>query len=469
MESMNVINFESSSNEASALPTNVWLETCRRDCDMQVEEIPWDASKEWSFDHHCLRHKTGGFFTIVGVRTTVNGEAQFRLDQPLIDQPEIGILGFLIRKRGEDTEILLHAKAEPGNVGLVQVGPTVQATESNYKRRHEGKETPYLAYFLESESTGSRLISDSLQSEQGTRFLGKYNRNMIVQVDDSFVFTDTEAHQWFLLKDFLPMLLQDFQINTDARSVLVSGSWSALALNETPFSRSLGNGDLGEALYHSYNIPAGESIFTDEEILGRLEKFRLAAGFTIQLADLDGLKNWELTDDRIKAVEGNAFEVRQYRVKSSEREVTEWDQPLVASAEEGSVALIAQEKNGVLYFLFNCRAEVGFREGCQWGPTIQDLAQEPFIFPDLEENELELKQYLQQSRQLLSQRHSDEGGRFYLCVSTYSLYLLDRDVEVALTDNLIWMNMRQIELFASRKAFFTNEARSLISMLLAYL
>ena len=451
----------------STSPAKTWLEAYRRDCDMQVEEIPWNASKEWSFDHHCLRHKTGGFFTIVGVRANVNGAEQVRLDQPLIDQPEIGILGFLIRRRGEDTEILLHAKAEPGNVGLVQVGPTVQATESNYKRRHEEKKTPYLAYFLE--SMGANRISDSLQSEQGTRFLGKYNRNMIVQVDDSFAFTDTEVHQWFLLKDFLPMLLQDSQINTDARSVLVSGRWSALAPNENPFSRSIGNGDLGEAMYHSYNIPVGESIFTDEEILGRLEKLRLAANFTIQLVDLDELKNWEVTDDRIKSIEGNTFEVRQYRVKSSEREVTEWDQPLVASAEEGSVVLLAQEKNGMLYFLFNCRAEIGFREGCQWGPTIQDLAQDPFIFPDLEKNENELKQYMQQSKQLLSQRHSDEGGRFYLCVSTYSLYLLDRDVEVALTDNLVWMNMRQIELFASRKGFFTNEARSLISMLLAYL
>lgn len=464
---MNMMNLKPFFSGASASPAKTWLEAYRQDCDMQVEEIPWNASKEWSFDHHCLRHKTGGFFTIVGVRATVNGVEQVGLDQPLIDQPEIGILGFLIRKRGEDTEILLHAKAEPGNVGLVQVGPTVQATESNYKRRHEGKETPYLAYFLASK--GSILISDSLQSEQGTRFLGKYNRNMIVQVDDSFAFTDTEAHQWFLLKDFLPMLLQDSQINTDARSVLVSGRWSALTPNGKPFSRSVGNGDLGEALYHSYNIPIGESIFTEEEILGRLEKFRMAANFTIQLVDLDKLKNWALTGDRIKAIEGNAFEVRQYRVKSSEREVTEWDQPLVASAEEGSVVLLAQEKNGVLYFLFNCRAEIGFREGCQWGPTIQDLAQDPFIFPDLEENENELKKYMHQSKQLLSQRHSDEGGRFYLCVSTYSLYLLDRDVEVALTDNLVWMNMRQVEFFASHKAFFTNEARSLTSMLLAYL
>lgn len=449
------------------LPTQRWLEAHRRDCDMQVEEIPWRASKEWSFDDHSFRHRTGGFFAVVGVRTYVDGAAQYRLDQPLIDQPEIGILGFIIRRKGEEAEILLHAKAEPGNIGLVQVGPTVQATESNYKRRHEGKKTPYLAYFLNFKA--SSLISDSLQSEQGTRFLGKYNRNMIVQVDDSFAFTDTEVHQWFSLKDFLPILLQDFQINTDARSVLVSSRWSALTSNERPFSRHLGKGGLGEALYHSYNTPNDQSIFADGEILPRLEKSRMAADFTTQFIGLSELKNWVYTEDRVSAAEGNAFEVRQFRVKSSEREVTKWDQPLVASAEEGSVVLLAQKKNGVLYFLFNSRAEIGFRERCQWGPTIQNLAQEPFIFSHLEDSDAELKKVMNRSKQLLSQRHSDEGGRFYRCVSTYSLHLLDENVDVALTDNLVWMNMRQIELLTPQKGFFTNEARSLLSMLLAYL
>ncbi|GJL71265.1 MAG: dNDP-4-keto-6-deoxy-glucose-2,3- dehydratase [Nitrosomonas sp.] len=449
------------------LPTQAWLEAHRRDCDMQVEEIPWNASKEWSFDGHGLRHRTGGFFAVVGIRAYIDEVAQYQLDQPLIDQPEIGILGFIIRGQGDEAEILLHAKAEPGNIGLVQVGPSVQATESNYKRRHEGKKTPYLAYFLNFKE--SSLVSDSLQSEQGTRFLGKYNRNMIVQVDDSFDFTDTEVHQWFLLKDFLPILLQDFQINTDARSVLVSSRWSALTSNEKPFSRYFGKGGLGEALYHSYNTPNDQSIFADDEIMPRLEKSRIAADFTTQLIGLSELKNWVHTDDRMSATEGNAFEVRQFRVKSSEREVTKWDQPLVASDEEGSVILLAQEKDGVLYFLFNSRAEIGFRERCQWGPTIQNLAQEPFIFSDLADSEIELKKVMNGSKQLLSQRHSDEGGRFYRCVSTYSLHLLNEDVEVALTDNLVWMNMRQIELFTPQKGFFTNEARSLLSMLLAYL
>ena len=462
-----MMSFKTLRSTVNTLPAKTWLDTCRRNCDMHVEEILWDESKEWSFDRHSLQHKTGGFFAVVGVRLYVNGKEQYWLDQPLIDQPEIGILGFILRRNGPEAEILLHAKPDPGNVGLVQGAPTVQATESNYKRRHQGKETPYLEYFLKSRK--ANLISDSLQSEQGTRFLGKYNRNMLMQVNSSFTDTVTDAHQWFFLEDFLPILLEDFQINTDARSVLVSSRWSALTPNEMPFSSSLGKGNLGEALYHSYNAPDAKNIFSNEEILGCLEKSRMAADFTTRIVGLDELKNWEKTVDRMRVIEGNTFELRQYRIKSSEREVIEWDQPLVTSAEEGSIILLAQEKDGVLYFLFNCRAEIGFRERCQWGPTIQDLAQDPFIYPDLQKKETELKEYIGRSKQLLSQRHSDEGGRFHYCVSTYSLYLLDENVDVALTDNLVWMNMRQIELFASRRAFFTNEARSLISMLLAYL
>jgi dTDP-4-dehydro-6-deoxy-alpha-D-glucopyranose 2,3-dehydratase len=467
MEPMNITSLKPLCNGILNLPAQTWLDAYRRSCDMQVEEIPWTASKEWSFNNHHLRHRSGGFFAVVGVRAYLNGIAQDKLDQLLIDQPEIGILGFIIRRKGADAEILLHAKPEPGNIGLVQGAPSVQATESNYKQRHKGKKTPYLESFLG--LNRSSVISDSLQSEQGTRFLGKYNRNMVVQVDGSFPDTVTDAHQWFLLKDFLPILLEDFQINTDARSVLVSSKWSALTPNENPFSSSLSSGSLGEALYHSYNVPIHKSLLTDEEISQRLEKSRMAAEFTTRLVDLVELKNWEITTDRIKSAEDNAFEVRQFRIKSSEREVVEWDQPLVTSVDEGSIILFAQEKKGVLYFLFNCRAEIGFRECCQWGPTIQDLAEDPFIFPHLEKKETELKKLIGRSKQLLSQRHSDEGGRFYRCVSRYSLNLLDNDVEIELADNLVWMNMRQIELFASRKAFFTNEARSLISMLLGYL
>lgn len=96
-----MIQHEPLCSGTSTSPAMTWLEVYRQNCDMQVEEIPWNASKEWSFDHHSLRHKTGGFFAIVGVRATVNGAEQHRLDQPLIDQPEIASWDFLFEGEGK--------------------------------------------------------------------------------------------------------------------------------------------------------------------------------------------------------------------------------------------------------------------------------------------------------------------------------------------------------------------------------
>ena len=444
-----------------------WLEDHRQFCDMEAEEISWQKSKEWNFEHRELRHLSGGFFSIVGVTIYLNDQEQTQLEQPLINQPEIGILGFLIRRNSGKLEILVQAKPEPGNIGLVQAAPSVQATESNYKRRHHGKETPFLEYFQG--ASQAIVLADSLQSEQGTRFLGKYNRNIIVEIPEDITIAESSLYKWTPIENLFSLLIQDFKINTDARSVLVCSSWSNLASNHQPFSRWRELGGIGEALLDSYEAQEQDYALSNEDMIERLERCRNMANFTTQLVNLNDLKHWEMTENVIRSTKENSFEVRQFQVKTSEREVSHWDQPLVVSEEEGEVILYAQEKNGVLHFLFNCRAEIGFRECCQYGPTIQNLNNEPFILSAFEAKENELKNYLSRAKLLVSNLHSDEGGRFYRCISRYSIYLLDKDEVIDLGENLSWMTMQQIEFFAKRQGFFSNEARSLISMLIAYI
>ena len=462
---MNRVLFKNTICDSSNLEK--WLEKRRQSCDMEAYEISIHQSKEWKFDNGELRHSSGGFFSIVGTTVYVEGEEQTHLEQPLINQPEIGILGFLIRRNEGELEIMVQAKPEPGNIGLIQAAPSVQATESNYKRRHRGKETPFLQYFLGEPTAIAH--ADSLQSEQGTRFLGKYNRNMIVEVKSDLIIPDNTIYKWTSMTNLCSLLIQNFQINTDARSVLVSSSWSTLTPNHKPFSRWRSQGGIGEALLDSYEAKEQQFALSTQNVIDRLENCRNIANFTTELVSLKDLKNWKMTENVIKATETESFEVRQFEVKTTEREVARWDQPLVVSTEEGEVFLYAQEKNGVLHFLFNCRAELGFGERCQYGPTIQNLNNEPFIVPSFEAKENELKDCLSRAKLLLSNLHSDEGGRFYRCISRYSIYLLDKDEQINLGENLSWMTLKQVELVVLRKGFFSNEIRSLISMLLAYL
>ncbi len=407
---------------------------------MRVEEIPWARSRQWRFEDGRLRHAHGAFFSVVGAALSVRGERQHRFDQPLIDQPEVGILGFLVRPGREGTEFLVQAKPEPGNEGLVQAAPTVQVTESNYRQRHGGKATRCLEHFLRPHAA----LSSSLQSEQGTRFLGKYNRNTLVAANGV---AETAALRWFPARELAELLLLDFEVNTDARSVLASGPWELLAPGGAPFGRWRGRGGLGEDLLRSLEADAPTA-----EVAARLERLRAAAEFTCEIVGLAEIAGWAVTDS---AIRGPGFSVKQFAVESTEREVARWDQPLVAS-EEGRAVLLCREEEGVLRFLFRARPEIGFRERVQFGPTLQDPG----------DGFLPTSPIGPEGRVLLSTLHSEEGGRFYRCVNRHTIRLLEGDEPPG--EDIVPMTLGQVRRLIRRPGFFTNEARTLVSMLLAY-
>ena len=83
----------------------------------------------------------------------------------------------------------MQAKIEPGNINVVQLSPTLQATKSNYTQVHQGNAPFYLDYFL-SERKDVTVLLDQLQSEQGARFLKKRNRNMIVEINSEIELKD---------------------------------------------------------------------------------------------------------------------------------------------------------------------------------------------------------------------------------------------------------------------------------------
>lgn len=442
-----------------------WLEHRRRTCDMSVEEIPWQSSREWKLDVSRLRHRTGGFFSIAGY--AVQTDEQIRFSQPLIVQPEIGILGFLLRKDRGYSEILVQAKPEPGNVHLVQAAPSVQATESNYRRVHGGESTPYIEYFL----GGMPVVthSDSLQSEQGTRFLGKYNRNMLVEVTGQPDSPPVSSLYWAPVDRILGLLREDFMVNTDARSVLVSSPWTVLTSGGEPFGRGRDTDGLEHDLWKSWSAPEDRTVLTDEEIERRLMKKRRTDPFEVREVGLDFDRDWVQGQKPYLSDPGDRYRVRQFNVRTTEREVEHWDQPLVASTREGACILFGRSFNGILHFLFRPRAEIGFRECYQFGPSIQTEDGGP----DLDEDGARLDRLLEgaqaAARTVISCRQSDEGGRFYRSVSEYSIAVLDEDTEIPADDSLVWMSLGQIERFASKTGFMSNEARSLVSLFLSFL
>ncbi|MDN5805172.1 MAG: NDP-hexose 2,3-dehydratase family protein, partial [Microlunatus sp.] len=232
-------------------PTGVaaaeWLVQRQSANTMAVERVPLEGLQSWGFDSAsgALTHTSGKFFRIEGLSVTATQGARQAWEQPIINQPEVGILGILARKFGGVLHFLMQAKVEPGNPNGIQLAPTVQATVSNYTRAHKGKEVPYLDYFRTPTRRTVRPIVDVRQSEQGSWFLRKRNRNMVVETTDEVPVLDGFA--WLTLGDVHDLLSCGDRVSMSARSVLAC---LPLATRFRPDSYPLGS-PFAEALVDS--------------------------------------------------------------------------------------------------------------------------------------------------------------------------------------------------------------------------
>jgi oxidase EvaA len=436
----------------------VWLEERRRACRLEVRAIRWRDSDSWSFRDGRLVHVTGGFFAVVGVRSVANISALDGLMRPIIDQPEIGILGFMVRCGPAGPEWLVQAKAEPGNIGVVQLAPSVQATRSNFTRLHGGAPTPYLETFTRPES-GGRPVADSLQSEQGNRFLGKYNRNMTVLVDGDGPEPCAEDWRWVAAAELRAMLAIDFAVNTDARSVLFCSDWNLLA-GGLPFARWHGCAGWGLSLLESF---AADPAPNDAPVLDWLQRQRAAVALEVSTIPLESMPDWELTAGGIASRADGVPLVEAYAVEANSREVDHWDQPFVMSRRQESVVQLCQRRAGVLRFLLRASVELGFSERVQIGPTWQSDDQ---AADQVAAGQVDAASGRGTERH--SSLQSDEGGRFFHSICRYRIVELPADevFEMA-ASNYLWASLGQIYRLSRIKGVFSNEARSALSMLLA--
>src|SRR5687768_13989378 len=103
-----------------------WLQHRREECRGRVERVPLLELDAWRFVDDPLRlvHRSGRFFAVEGYAVRLAGTARSTsYEQPLINQPEVGVLGFLAKRFRGVLHLLVQAKMEPGNVDRVQLAP----------------------------------------------------------------------------------------------------------------------------------------------------------------------------------------------------------------------------------------------------------------------------------------------------------------------------------------------------------
>jgi oxidase EvaA len=418
-----------------------WFTAQRRAKRYDVRRIPFSELAGWHFqdDTGNLVHKSGRFFSIEGldVRTSWNGR-ESSWTQPIINQPEIGILGIVVKEFDGVLHCLMQAKMEPGNLDTVQLSPTVQATRSNYTGVHGGSAVRYIEYFVPPRR-GSRVLFDSLQSEQGAWFLRKRNRNVVVEAVGEV--PGHEDFVWLTLGQLYGLLHEDNVLNMDARTVL----------SQIP----------------SF-LGGGSPLHSLQEVLGRLTEVKSRRELVQRSIPLADVSHWRRTDDEIAHESGDHFTLLAAEIRATNREVTHWSQPLLAPAEQGLAAFLVRRVAGVPHLLAHARSEAGVLNVAELAPTVQCQPGHAQSLPaEARPRYLDLVLGAPRERILFDSVQSEEGGRFHHADNRYVLVEVGDEFPLDVPEEFIWVTEEQLGGLLLHSNYVNIEARTLIAALRA--
>lgn len=417
-----------------------WLAERRKAIRCECGILPLEELDQWRTAPGTgdLEHDSGRFFRIEGLQVSTNQGPVGEWRQPIINQPEVGVLGLLVRRVAGDCYGLVQAKMEPGNIDTVQFAPTVQATRSNYTRAHRGAATRYLEQFEGAEP--GRVRVDVLQSEQGARFRGKRNRNMVVEVFEDVPVSD--GYRWIRLDILRQLHLQDNVVNMCLRSVL-----SCLAPADSPSERYL---------------------HTDAEVLSWIVRAKIRHELSTRGVPLAETTGWHRARGAIAHESGKYFSVIGISATAAEREVHQWSQPMIAPRHEGIAALLTKRVAGVDHVLIQAKTEAGYRDNAELAPTVQCITENYRSLPAEQQ-----PKYLAQATDIGPGRcryrgyQSEEGGRFYRQQNRYFITEVEPDFPDEPDGDHLWVSLPQLQHLVLHSNYLNIEARSLLSCLYA--
>ncbi len=448
-----------------------WFIKRSRNNVFSVKQIPFSECENWFFDGLSgnLGHQSGKFFTVQGLSVETTFPEPLSWEQPVIDQPEIGILGIITKNFNGIYYFLMQVKMEPGNVNLNQLSPTVQATKSNYTKVHKGKTPHYLEYFTES-SRGTIWV-DQLQSEQGLRFLNKRNRNVIVEVvEDIDVYED---FCWLTLGQIKNLFRHENLVNMDARTVLSGIQYADInAYDNIGGLRKKSSIKLFDRVLEGFSknlyislIDKDHCINSFEDLIRWFSKIKSTCEVKVKSIPLNKVTGWRKNDFEIKHESGHFFSVIAADVDAGNREVTSWTQPLLKHFSQGIIGFLVSEINGVLHFLVQARMEPGYIDIVEMGPTVSCSEVDYKIKSEIKTPFLEYFIYADEKDIRFSSILSEEGGRFYHFLNRYMVVEVGSHSSLNIPDHYTWMTLGQMMDFIKHTNYLNIEARSLISCL----
>lgn len=435
-----------------------WIAQARKSASLNTMLVPLDAMECWKRDLNTgsIRHETGRFFSVIGIHCRHRvGQSELEWDQPIIEQPETGILGILAKTIDGILHFCLQAKEEPGNIGGIQLSPTLQATYSNYTGVHGGAKPRFLEHFIP--TVPERIIFARMQTEDGGRFLYKSNRNMIVAVGEDFPDELPDGFIWLSLRQVAGLLERENLVNACTRSILSSLVFSS--------GQELDASQGAESnLKHS-------GIQDAEEIWGTfqwLDDRKAANHMLARRIGLNDLQEWKIDGKGFFSHRQNRFfRIVGLKVSSGTREANSWGQPIIENMAAGIIGLMVRNGANGLELLMQAKAEVGNKNTVQLGPTVQftqgnyegsKKLKKPFLYHDfIEQDHFSV---IHESRQ------TEEGARFYREYHQHRILMLPDGADLSIPVDYRWLPLEHVTFLLHLGEQVNSCARSILSCLL---
>jgi dTDP-4-dehydro-6-deoxy-alpha-D-glucopyranose 2,3-dehydratase len=396
-----------------------WLKSQKKQNKIKVKIKKLDNLNNWYFNKNSIFHKSKKFFKIIGIDVKSNLVGK-NWDQPIIVQNELGILGIIKDKKRE--RYLLQAKVEPGNKNKLQLSPTVQATKSNYTRIHGGKKIPFLSFFINKKKD---FIS---QSEQGYRYLFKFNYNSLVEITKSIKIFNN--FYWFNKRDLIKLVKIKNILNMDTISVFSS----FISKNRKDFP-----------------LISMQKINKWIKIKDRIFNLK------IKIKPLANLKNWIVKNDSINHKKNKHFSVIGININANKREVKEWDQPIIKGKKMAFAGYLIKEFNKTNHYLCRYNKKPGLKKSTlSCSVNTSDLKNYNSSNDLINFEKKILKNFFLNKKKKFKSIYdnilSDEGGRFFNCEIRYKALQLNNNTKIKIPHNYIWVSQNQmIEMISKKK------------------
>ena len=197
-----------------------------------------------------------------------------------------------------------------------------------------------------------------------------------------------------------------------------------------------------------------------------LDERKAAVNVKITKIPFAEMEHWEF-DQKSKNLghsSGKFFSIEGIEINTNWGNKSNWSQPIINQDEIGYLGIIAQEIDGVLHFLMQCKIEPGNINFVQLSPTLQ-ATKSNYSRVHKGNAPLYLEYFIKENRGkhkiLLDQLQSEQGARFLR--KRNRNIIIQVEETIPLHEDFCWLTLGQIQYFLSFNNIINMDTRTVIS------